>query len=59
MIYLSSPLTEQFVQLPPELGLLPLQFLGVSGNLFRVPQRKVYEDGGSTSNLLKWLKDRL
>jgi len=42
-------------RLEPVLGWLPLESFQVGGNTFRVPQRRVYEQGG-TRALLKWLK---
>ncbi|KAL0953182.1 hypothetical protein HGRIS_004437 [Hohenbuehelia grisea] len=45
-------------KLPPELGLLPLDVLLVDGNLFRIPQRRVWEREGS-KGLLTWLRGRL
>ncbi|CAH7666717.1 expressed protein, partial [Phakopsora pachyrhizi] len=47
--------------LPTSLGFLKnLKVLQVSGNLFRIPLRKVYEtsSGGSDEKLIKWLKER-
>lgn len=45
-------------KLPPELGLLPLDVFLVDGNVFRIPQRKVWEREG-TKGLLSWLRGRL
>ncbi|KAG1848340.1 hypothetical protein DFJ58DRAFT_796612 [Suillus subalutaceus] len=45
-------------KLPAELGLLPLDVFLVDGNLFRIPQRKVWEREG-TRGLLSWLRGRL
>jgi len=45
-------------KLPPELGLLPLDVLLVDGNIFRVPQRRVWEREG-TKGLLSWLRGRI
>jgi len=45
-------------RLPGELGLLPLDFFLVDGNLFRVPPRRVWEREG-TKGLLTWLRGRL
>ncbi|KAF8718281.1 hypothetical protein AX14_011944 [Amanita brunnescens Koide BX004] len=45
-------------KLPPELGLLPLDVFLVDGNLFRVPQRRVWEREG-TKGLLSWLRGRI
>ncbi|KAI6042497.1 hypothetical protein EDC04DRAFT_2968164 [Pisolithus marmoratus] len=45
-------------KLPAELGLLPLDVLLVDGNVFRIPQRKVWEREG-TKGLLSWLRGRL
>ncbi|KAH7884337.1 hypothetical protein F5I97DRAFT_1440989 [Phlebopus sp. FC_14] len=45
-------------KLPPELGLLPLDVLLVDGNVFRIPQRRVWEREG-TKGLLSWLRGRL
>ncbi|KZT00955.1 uncharacterized protein LAESUDRAFT_816217 [Laetiporus sulphureus 93-53] len=45
-------------KLPPELGLLPLDVLLVDGNLFRVPQRRIWEREG-TKGLLSWLRGRI
>jgi hypothetical protein len=40
------------------LGFLPLDVLAVGGNRFRVPNRSVYETGG-TKALLLWLRNRV
>lgn len=45
-------------KLPAELGLLPLDVFLVDGNLFRIPQRRVWEREG-TRGLLSWLRGRL
>ncbi|KZV94745.1 hypothetical protein EXIGLDRAFT_834828 [Exidia glandulosa HHB12029] len=45
-------------KLPPILGALPLTGFFVDGNVFRVPQRRVWEREG-TQGLLKWLKERI
>ncbi|KAH7102794.1 L domain-like protein [Auriculariales sp. MPI-PUGE-AT-0066] len=45
-------------RLDPRVALLPLHSLQVDGNTFRVPQRRVWETGGSAA-LIKWLKERL
>ncbi|KAJ7649729.1 hypothetical protein FB45DRAFT_885727 [Roridomyces roridus] len=45
-------------KLNPELGLLPLDVFLVDGNVFRVPQRKVWEREG-TKGLLSWLRGRI
>jgi len=45
-------------KLPPELGLLPLDVFLVDGNMFRAPQRRVWEREG-TKGLLSWLRGRL
>ncbi|KAG1722218.1 uncharacterized protein EDB91DRAFT_1175022 [Suillus paluster] len=45
-------------KLPAELGLLPLEVFLVDGNLFRIPQRRVWEREG-TRGLLSWLRGRL
>ncbi|KAH9483257.1 hypothetical protein JR316_0005361 [Psilocybe cubensis] len=45
-------------KLPPELGLLPLDVFLVDGNIFRVPQRRVWEREG-TKGLLSWLRGRI
>ncbi|KAJ3516583.1 hypothetical protein NMY22_g14174 [Coprinellus aureogranulatus] len=45
-------------KLPAELGLLPLDVLLVEGNVFRVPQRRVWEREG-TKGLLSWLRGRI
>ncbi|KAG1743461.1 hypothetical protein EDB19DRAFT_1698660 [Suillus lakei] len=45
-------------KLPAELGLLPLDIFLVDGNLFRIPQRRVWEREG-TRGLLSWLRGRL
>ncbi|PCH39370.1 L domain-like protein [Wolfiporia cocos MD-104 SS10] len=45
-------------KLPPELGLLPLDVFLVDGNLFRVPQRRIWEREG-TKGLLTWLRMRI
>ncbi|KAK2459897.1 hypothetical protein APHAL10511_008097 [Amanita phalloides] len=45
-------------KLPPVLGLLPLDVFLVEGNLFRVPQRRVWEREG-TKGLLSWLRSRI
>ncbi|KIM80462.1 hypothetical protein PILCRDRAFT_822568 [Piloderma croceum F 1598] len=45
-------------RLPPELGLLPLDIFLVDGNVFRVPQRRVWEREG-TKGLLSWLRGRI
>ncbi|KAI6125091.1 hypothetical protein EDD16DRAFT_487996 [Pisolithus croceorrhizus] len=48
----------EIAKLPPELGLLPLDVFLVDGNVFRIPQRKVWEREG-TKGLLSWLRGRL
>lgn len=48
----------EVAKLPPELGLLPLDVFLVDGNVFRIPQRKVWEREG-TKGLLSWLRGRL
>ncbi|KAL4264448.1 RNI-like protein [Pleurotus pulmonarius] len=48
----------QISKLPPELGLLPLDVFLVDGNVFRVPQRRVWEREG-TKGLLSWLRGRI
>ncbi|TFK49708.1 hypothetical protein OE88DRAFT_1632756 [Heliocybe sulcata] len=45
-------------KLPPELGLLPLDVFLVDGNVFRVPQRRIWEREG-TKGLLSWLRGRI
>ena len=45
-------------RLQPELGWLPLDILSVSGNTFRIPHRRVWEEG-RTKGLLKWLQERI
>ncbi|KAF8895987.1 hypothetical protein BD779DRAFT_1466031 [Infundibulicybe gibba] len=45
-------------KLPAELGLLPLDVFLVDGNIFRVPQRRVWEREG-TKGLLSWLRGRI
>ncbi|KII89737.1 hypothetical protein PLICRDRAFT_52904 [Plicaturopsis crispa FD-325 SS-3] len=45
-------------KLAPELGLLPLDVFLVDGNIFRVPQRRVWEREG-TKGLLSWLRGRI
>ncbi|KAF9223639.1 hypothetical protein BS17DRAFT_109708 [Gyrodon lividus] len=45
-------------KLPADLGLLPLDVFLVDGNVFRIPQRKVWEREG-TKGLLSWLRGRL
>ncbi|KIJ66849.1 hypothetical protein HYDPIDRAFT_174179 [Hydnomerulius pinastri MD-312] len=45
-------------KLPAELGLLPLDVFLVDGNVFRIPQRRVWEREG-TKGLLSWLRGRL
>ncbi|OJA08474.1 hypothetical protein AZE42_02852, partial [Rhizopogon vesiculosus] len=45
-------------KLPAELGLLPLEVFLVDGNVFRIPQRRVWEREG-TKGLLNWLRGRL
>ncbi|KAF8131287.1 hypothetical protein K438DRAFT_1643160 [Mycena galopus ATCC 62051] len=45
-------------KLPSELGLLPLDVFLVDGNVFRVPQRRVWEREG-TKGLLNWLRGRI
>ncbi|KAG1814486.1 hypothetical protein EV424DRAFT_1630380 [Suillus variegatus] len=45
-------------KLPAELGLLPLDVFLVDGNLFRIPQRRVWEREG-TRGLLSWLRGRM
>ncbi|KAF5321653.1 hypothetical protein D9619_001255 [Psilocybe cf. subviscida] len=45
-------------KIPPELGLLSLDVLLVEGNVFRVPQRRVWEREG-TKGLLTWLRGRI
>ncbi|KAF6743555.1 leucine-rich repeat-containing protein 40 [Ephemerocybe angulata] len=45
-------------RLPAELGLLPLDVFLVEGNVFRVPQRRVWEREG-TKGLLSWLRGRI
>lgn len=45
-------------QLPPVLGHMPHDVrLNVEGNVFRIPRREVYVDGGS-KGLLEYLLDR-
>ncbi|KIJ56934.1 hypothetical protein M422DRAFT_198273 [Sphaerobolus stellatus SS14] len=48
----------EIVKLPPMLGHLAVDVLLVDGNIFRVPQRRVWERDG-TKGLLNWLKDRV
>ncbi|KAH8822848.1 hypothetical protein DL96DRAFT_320010 [Flagelloscypha sp. PMI_526] len=48
----------EIARLPPILGLLPLDVFLVEGNIFRVPQRKVWEREGSRG-LLSWLRGRI
>ncbi|KAJ8516622.1 hypothetical protein ONZ45_g6091 [Pleurotus djamor] len=48
----------ELAKLPPTLGLLPLDVFLVDGNLFRVPQRRVWEREG-TKGLLSWLRGRI
>lgn len=48
----------EIAKLPAELGLLPLDVFLVDGNVFRIPQRKVWEREG-TKGLLSWLRGRL
>ncbi|KAF9493344.1 RNI-like protein [Pleurotus eryngii] len=48
----------EVAKLPPELGLLPLDVFLVDGNVFRVPQRRVWEREG-TKGLLSWLRGRI
>lgn len=45
-------------RLPAELGLLPLDVFLVDGNVFRIPQRRVWEREG-TRGLLSWLRGRI
>ncbi|KAH9921865.1 uncharacterized protein B0H18DRAFT_1086012 [Fomitopsis serialis] len=45
-------------KIPPELGLLSLDVFLVDGNVFRVPQRRVWEREG-TKGLLSWLRGRI
>ncbi|TFK35538.1 hypothetical protein BDQ12DRAFT_706608 [Crucibulum laeve] len=45
-------------KLPAELGLMPLDVFLVDGNIFRVPQRRVWEREG-TKGLLSWLRGRI
>ncbi|KAG9315174.1 hypothetical protein JVU11DRAFT_4300 [Chiua virens] len=45
-------------KLPPELGLLPLDVFLVDGNVFRIPQRRIWEREG-TKGLLNWLRGRI
>lgn len=45
-------------KLPAELGLLPLDVFLVDGNIFRIPQRRVWEREG-TKGLLSWLRGRI
>ncbi|KAF8558133.1 hypothetical protein OG21DRAFT_1289188 [Imleria badia] len=45
-------------KLPPELGLLPLDVFLVDGNVFRIPQRRIWEREG-TKGLLSWLRGRI
>ncbi|KZT67980.1 hypothetical protein DAEQUDRAFT_712696 [Daedalea quercina L-15889] len=45
-------------KLPPEMGLMPLDVFLVDGNVFRVPQRRVWEREG-TKGLLAWLRGRV
>ncbi|KAI9570616.1 hypothetical protein HD554DRAFT_366347 [Boletus coccyginus] len=45
-------------KVPPELGLLPLDVFLVDGNVFRIPQRRIWEREG-TKGLLSWLRGRI
>jgi len=48
----------EIAKLPPELGLLPLDVFLVDGNVFRIPQRRIWEREG-TKGLLSWLRGRM
>lgn len=48
----------QISKLPFELGLLPLDVFLVDGNVFRIPQRRIWEREG-TKGLLMWLRGRI
>ncbi|EFI27620.1 leucine-rich repeat-containing protein 40 [Coprinopsis cinerea okayama7 len=45
-------------RLPAEMGLMPLDVFLVEGNVFRVPQRRIWEREG-TKGLLSWLRGRI